>query len=323
MPANRSIATRKSTTVRARTQLRWARAALHAAYILSEDLGANLAERLFTSPRRYTRPARERTTLATARAFEIDVTLRSPRWSSHPRTRVAAWRWGIGPTVLLIHGWEGRGSQLGALVEPLLAAGLSVVTFDAPAHGDSPGSRLYLTDHADAIADVVAAIGPIHATVAHSFGAAALLLAHQRSGIDITRNVAVAPNVVIADAIDRFARSIGLDETDRSVFEHQLVTHSGVALSTLTLDRLAANRDAGLVIFHDPDDPEVPFFHGEALAAAWPGAQLRAAIGLGHRRVLRDPSVIGQIVAYVAEGLPQPASDLVREVDRSLAALDA
>src|SRR5207247_1512114 len=137
---------------------------------------------LFTTPRRHRRPDRERAVLATARELVVDVTLRAPRWHG-AQCSIAAWRWGSGPTVLLVHGWEGRGSQLGAFVEPLVAAGMSVVAFDAPGHGDSPDHRLYLTDLADCIADVIATVGPVHAIVAHSFGAAAALLAKQRRGI--------------------------------------------------------------------------------------------------------------------------------------------
>src|SRR5687768_17598331 len=40
-------------------------------------------------------------------------------------------------TVYLVHGWGGRGSQFGAMVEPLLESGHRVVMLDAPAHGDS------------------------------------------------------------------------------------------------------------------------------------------------------------------------------------------
>lgn len=313
---------KNSTTVRSRKALRWARAALHTAYIFSEDLATNLAERLFVTPRKHRRPVRERAVLAIGRPFEIPVELRSPRWAGAGTTRVAAWRWGLGPTVLLVHGWEGRGSQLGAFVEPLVAAGLSVVTFDAPGHGDSPGSRLYLTDLADVIADVVAAVGPVHATIAHSFGCAGVLLAHQRHGVDIERNVMIAPNVIVEDAVDRFARTLGLDATDRLLFEHQLVTHSGMPLSSLRLDTLAGCRDAGLLIVHDRADREVPFHHAEALAQVWPCAQLREVNGLGHRRVLRDAGVITDVVDFVSRDVEAPASDLVREVDKTLAALE-
>lgn len=285
--------------------------------MVSQDLGCSLAERLFTSPRRHPRPERERAILASGRPFTVDVRLRSPRWNG-ARTRVAAWRWGHGPSVLLVHGWEGRGSQLGAFVEPLVAAGLSVVAFDAPAHGDSAGRRLYLTDHADAITDVAATVGPLHATIAHSFGAAATLLAHSRGGVDASCNIMVAPNVLIDDAVARFAKLIALDEEERDGLEHALTVHSGIGPRALGLGRLVGKRDAGLLVLHDRDDREVPLVHGERLAAVWPNARLVTTDGLGHRRILRDDLVIAETVAFASQGVQPPVSDLVREVDRYL-----
>jgi pimeloyl-ACP methyl ester carboxylesterase len=316
---HRSKPSRNSTTVRSQTALRFARAALQTAYIFSDNLGASLAERLFTSPRRYPRPEREKTVLASGKRFTVDVQLRSPRWDG-ARTPVVCWRWGVGPTVLLVHGWEGRGSQLGALVEPLVAAGLSIVTFDAPAHGSSPGSRLYLTDHADAIIDVAAAVGPIHAIVAHSFGAAASLLAHARGGVDAPRNVMLAPNVLIDDSVEKFARLVALDEPDRVALEDNLAAHTGIGIDSLRLDRLVGSRDSALLVVHDRDDREVPTLHGEKLAQAWGHARLVLTGGLGHRKILRDPGVIARVVETIRVGVPLPPSDLVREVDRQLTA---
>jgi len=310
-----SSTSKNSTTVRSQTRLRLARATLQTAFLIADNLGAGLAERLFTTPRRHPRPDRERTLLASARSFPVTVRLRAPRWAG-ATTTVTAWRWGYGPTALLVHGWEGRGAQLGALVAPLVAAGMSVVTFDAPAHGDSPGQRLYLTDHADAIADVIAAIGPVHAIVAHSFGAAAVLLAHTRHGIDAPRNIFISPNVLVDDVISHFARTIGLDDTDRRTFEDRLADHSGLPLAALSPEVLAADRDAALLLIHDRDDREIPLTHSRTLAEIWPQAQLRITTELGHRRILRDPSVIATVTTFASANIPIPASDLVREVDR-------
>jgi hypothetical protein len=311
-----------STTVRSPNAIRLTRVALQAAYIVSDGFGTNIAERLFVTPRRYQRPERERAILASGRRFTVDVPLRSPIWGG-AHTKVTAWRWGLGPAVLLVHGWEGRGSQLGAFVEPLVQAGLSVIAFDAPAHGDSPGHKLYLTDHADAIVAVAGRVGPLHAIVAHSFGAAATLLAHARGGIDASRNVMIAPNVLIDESFDRFARFVGLDAADRTLLEHNVVRSSGVTLDALRVDRLAGTRDAALLVVHDRDDKEVAYNHGERLAEAWPNARFIPTEGLGHRRILRDPGVIRAAVDLIQVGLPLPASDLVREVDRHLAAIDA
>ncbi|MEO8548738.1 MAG: alpha/beta fold hydrolase [Kofleriaceae bacterium] len=303
-------------------QLRLARAALQGAFAVSDDLGASLAEHLFITPRRHARPAREAAYLATARPLALEVTLRAPHRHRAKRT-LAGWRWGFGPTVLLVHGWEGRGTQLGALVEPLVAAGLSVVAFDAPGHGDSPDRQLYLTDMADSIADVAAQVGPLHAIVAHSFGAAGVLLAHVRAGLDVPRTIFLAPNAIVDSAVSHFSKELGLDDSERTLFEQRLVAHTGVELSSLAIDQLAAHRDSALLVLHDHDDREVSLAQGRKLAATWPNAQLHETHELGHRRILRDPGVIAAVTAFACEGLPPPTSDLVREVDRYLAGAEA
>lgn len=320
-----SPSSKNRTSVRSQTGIRLTRAALQTAFLLSEDFGASMVERLFTSPRRYPRPERERAVLSQGRRFTVDVALRSPaahaHWQSGHR-EITAWRWGFGPAVLLVHGWEGRGSQLGAFVEPLVRAGLSVIAFDAPGHGDSPGHRLYLTDHADSVLAVAAAVGPLHAIVAHSFGAAAVLLAHHRGTLGAKRTVMIAPNALIDDVLAGFARSLGLDDRDRAAFEHQLARQSGVAIASLAPEQLVGARDGALLIIHDRADREVAFAQGERLAALWPSAVLHATEGLGHRRILRDPGVVAAAVELITQGVPAPASELVREVDRLLGATE-
>lgn len=309
---------KNSTVVRTRKAARFTKAALQTAFLVSEDLGSRLAERLFTSPRRHRRPDRERAVLDSGRSFPIEVELNSPRWHGD-RQRLATWRWGYGPTVLLVHGWEGRGSQLGGFVEPLVRAGFSVVAFDAPGHGDSPGDRLYLSELADCIVGVARAVGPLHAIIAHSFGAAAVLLAHHRGAVDAARNVMIAPNVLVDDAIARFARAVALDEGDVEKLEQTLARVNGVTSDALRLEPLVGRREAALLIVHDRLDREVPFVHAERLAETWRQAKLHPTEGLGHRRILRDEGVIGQVVEFVSHGVRPPASELVREVDRLLA----
>jgi pimeloyl-ACP methyl ester carboxylesterase len=212
---------------------------------------------------------------------------------------------------MLVHGWEGRGSQLGAVVEPLVGAGMSVVAFDAPGHGDSPGDQLYLADLADCVSEVAARVGP-HAIFAHSFGCAAVLLAHRRGGVDAARNVFVSPNAVVADAVRSFARAISLDDADRVAFQARVEARGGVPFAALGLDWLAGGRDAGLLVIHDRSDREVPLSHAERLVAAWPGAQLVTTDGLGHRKILRDPAVLAAATTFCAQGAPAPGSELPR-----------
>ncbi|HEY2738398.1 MAG TPA: alpha/beta hydrolase, partial [Thermoanaerobaculia bacterium] len=63
---------------------------------------------------------------------------------------------------------------------------------------------------------------------------------------------------------------------------------------------LAPRMTAPLLVFHDPEDGEVPFAEGAALAGRWPGAELRPAGGLGHLRILRDERCVAEAVRFVA-----------------------
>jgi len=51
-----------------------------------------------------------------------------------------AWRWGEGPAVLLVHGFEGNRAQFAAIIEALVERGFAAVALDVPAHR-RPSSR--------------------------------------------------------------------------------------------------------------------------------------------------------------------------------------
>lgn len=85
-----------------------------------------------------------------------------------------------GQTALLLHGWEGRGLQLGAFIEPLAASGFRVLAVDAPGHGRSDGVAS-LPTWADWFEAALVETAP-RLVVAHSFGAAVAVVAAARTG---------------------------------------------------------------------------------------------------------------------------------------------
>lgn len=64
--------------------------------------------------------------------------------------------------------------------------------------------------------------------------------------------------------------------------------------------RIAPGVKAPLLIIHDEDDVDVPLRDGKAYVEAWPGARLHTTRSLGHRRILRDPEVIGAVADFLA-----------------------
>jgi pimeloyl-ACP methyl ester carboxylesterase len=283
-----------STTVRAPSVpplFRLIRAGLAALSRLSPPTAALVAERIFLKPRRHARPARERALLGSARPFTVageDGALR-------------AWEWGTeGPRVLLVHGWEGRGTQLVDLVPPLVARGFRVVTFDMPGHGDSPGSLSSFFHFARSIARVMEAVGPLHAIVAHSMGAASTAWALRRVA-GPKRLVMIAPPADIRDFTGPGGSALGLNDQATLELEERLGRRFGVPMTEIRATLVAAQMTTPLLVVHDEHDREVPIRSGEVIAASWPGAVLERTRGLGHRRILRDAHVIEQVTAFATD----------------------
>jgi pimeloyl-ACP methyl ester carboxylesterase len=212
---------------------------------------------------------------------------------------VATYRWGKGPTVLLVHGWNGRGPQMGGLARALVEAGYQAVAFDAPAHGQTPGKATHIYEFTEAIEAVAGRFGPLHGIVAHSFGGMATGFALVRR-LPVKRAVMIAPPSDVRAMVDGFAELLALPEAAREVMCTLFERDFGADLwwrfaTTRTVGELAV---PGLVV-HDQDDEAVPASQGMAVARAWPGATFHRTTGLGHHRVLRHPAVLGLVRTFL------------------------
>ena len=214
--------------------------------------------------------------------------------------RLAVWRWGKGPTALLVHGWGSRGARLGDFVAPLIRAGFSVVAFDAPGHGVSAGRLSSLPQFIAAIRAIGDRLGPLHAVVAHSMGGAATTLAMAR-GLDVKRAVFLAPAADPAGYSERFASVLGLSDDVVSRMKRGLERRFGLLWKEFDVLAAAKTLDAPLLVIHDSEDRDVPVADGAAIAAAWPGARLVTTKGLGHRRIVHDPAVVERAVAFLSQ----------------------
>jgi pimeloyl-ACP methyl ester carboxylesterase len=56
-----------------------------------------------------------------------------------------------------------------------------------------------------------------------------------------------------------------------------------------------------LLLVHDRQDAETGWSDSAAIARSWPHARLVTTSGLGHRRILRAPAVVTEVVEFVAE----------------------
>jgi pimeloyl-ACP methyl ester carboxylesterase len=206
--------------------------------------------------------------------------------------------------VLLVHGWGGWASRLGAFVKPLVETGHQVVGMDLPAHGSSPGRRTNPFEMADALLEVANCAGPVHAVVSHSFGGLVSLLAMER-GMKPGAAVHLAPALRSDHVRDRFAELFRLRPRVMDALVTVIDRHFGSEVwEHLDARRIAyrlASRgsDVPVLIAHDPEDRDAPFSDALELSRRLPTARVLRVAGAGHHRILVEESVVTAAVDFV------------------------
>lgn len=257
---------------------------------VAPGVAAKWAEGLFCRPPRQEARPPEEAFLRTGAAFSVGFEGYALR----------AWSWGTGPSVILVHGWGSRAGRWATLAPVLVQRGFRVVTYDGPAHGQSPGRLASLPEFTRALAAVAAATGPVHGLVGHSLGGAAIALA-LGAGLAANRAVLLASPADPEVFADRFAEVLAIPAPVRATMQRNLEARLRVDWKDLHLPTVVAGIRAHALIIHDRDDPDVRVSDAEAIAGAWPGAHLVLTRGFGHRAIIRAPVVIEATAAFLCD----------------------
>ena len=213
------------------------------------------------------------------------------------RFGLSALRWGSGPAVLLMHGWEGRPTQFAELIKALVNAGYGVVALDAPAHGRSPGREANVVLFARALLEAASELPPLKAVIGHSMGGASALLATQL-GLRTEALVSIAAPSRILTMLRRFSRYMGLPRQARAHFVRLVEEKAGIPAGQL--DSAHYQLDFPGLVVHAEDDPMVPFSEAEAIHQSWFDSRLLRLESGGHQRVLADPRVVQAVLELLA-----------------------
>ncbi len=221
---------------------------------------------------------------------------------------LSGYAWGSGPAVLLVHGWNSRASHLAPLGRMLAKAGFRVVAFDQPAHGrslkEAGANRSSLPEFTRAVASVAGSLGPLHALVGHSLGAAASALAAGGSVIipgirtATERLVLISSPAGTTSIIDSFCRNNGVEDRKEELI-HGLEAGYGFPLQAYAIEPALRRYPGRVMIVHDQQDAEVPVSDAQILAAACPSAQLLVTQGAGHGEILGSRTMLKAVREFL------------------------
>lgn len=257
---------------------------------------ANLACNLISKPPRMK---------AQAWQLQLKVAARQS-WLRVGSRGVAMYSWGRGPTVLMVHDWGTDSTHMGKMIGPLVDAGFRVVSFDAPAHGQSEGRHTDMVEFAAAIDLVAKQAGPIHTIIAHSFGAAMTLFARRDWGVEAERQIFIGTFDHCKWFTEVFSQLMGITDEVMEIARQIVVErHNGrLDWDRLSIVELFRRAREPTLLIHDRDDIEIPFKHTVALNEVAFRSELLITAGLGHHRILSSLDVIERVVNFVSKADP-------------------
>ncbi len=220
----------------------------------------------------------------------------------HNELSLTGWEWGTqGPKVLLIHGWEDNSGSMLGFVAPLRSLGFRVTVVDIPGHGLSRGKGTHLVDAGLALANTVRQVGPVTSIIAHSFGAAAVCRMLAAHPIPRPQRMAfIAPMQGLEQHLGVFAEIARLSSPRADRLKARVQRLIDAPIESICSLRALKHCDIPGLVIHDLHDPVIPHNVGARLATEWRDARFVSTANLGHRRILRCPRVLDEILDHHA-----------------------
>jgi pimeloyl-ACP methyl ester carboxylesterase len=200
--------------------------------------------------------------------------------------------------VLLVHGWSGRGTQLVKIADALLEQGFMVYSFDAPAHGKSKGNFSIMPEFIASILEMEQKYGPFEYAIGHSLGGMSILNAIKQNLV-VKKAVTIGSGDVIQDIIDDFVKKLQLKSEYGLYLKQYFETKFGGKMDDYSAYKAAQMVQIPVLVIHDQNDEDVSVNSAYHIDKHLAHSELLITEGLGHRKILGDPSVIKTILKFI------------------------
>ncbi len=259
----------------------------------SPNAAKNIILNSFFKPKSYALTPLEKQFLESSTPFHIHVRGKNIR----------CWKWGSGPGILFVHGWNGRGVNFAYFFKPVIDAGYSVITYDAPAHGESEGQ---VTNYFELSDTVRFFLDPCHGfkikgIIAYSIGASATIncLSKDKPDVDV---VLFAPALKLKEILFNTFHYHGVPEFVYQNLVAEMERSYGYNVHKDNPGVLAKTISTKMLIVHDKDDRTISYTDSKILSEESDTVHLRTTEGLGHKCILRDGDVVKAVTAYMFNG---------------------
>lgn len=259
--------------------------------VTSSKLAMKFAAKLFTSPIKYKLPKRE---------IEMDKnSLQQNVTISSIEKEIVVYSYGKSDKkILLVHGWSGRGTQLVKIADEMLKLGYTTISFDAPAHGKSPGKTSNMTEFIASILELEKNFGPFEFAIGHSLGGMSILNSIKR-GLKVKKAVIIGSGDIVEDIMDDFVEKLGMNIAISKKMKASFEKKIGETMDSFSAYVAAREVSIPVLVLHDKDDEDVPVKAAYHINENLKDSELVITEGLGHRKILGDAKVIKKITDFL------------------------
>jgi len=270
------------------------RSSIHAMGMIFPQKTKSIIKQFFFRPAQRSITRTEQQWIDSSRNFQIQV---------HGKT-IQCWQWGQGPQILAVHGWNGRGVNLHPFFKPLLQSGYSVVTFDAPAHGNSEGDQTNYFEITDTVRALVKRIGEnsLAGIIAHSLGGAAVINCLSKENIH-PKTALIAPALKLKELLFNAFKENGIPRRLYKSIIADIEEEYGYSIDQDNPYILLQHLDSEVMIAHDQGDKMVPFIDASNIASQHSNISLHATRGLGHKHIIKDKRTVDVVLQYLTHSV--------------------
>lgn len=214
--------------------------------------------------------------------------------------------WGNGSRkILLTHGWASKAADFADLITALRAIpDTQIIAFDAPGNGSSEGEWSNLLIYVNAVKAIIAEFGEPDILIGHSLGVMANVFTLEQTGIKPKQLISITPLVNLKE---NFKATLNANEVPAEAQEYFFQDFRNVfsdTFSTFVLNaRYAFGPELKHWIAYDEEDAIAPYPYLEDFLSIRPFVLSKAYNGAAHDKILREPTMITDVLALVKETL--------------------
>lgn len=263
---------------------------LNLLYKYNPEKAAKKSFKLFMTPRKGGVRPDQKAFLDEAKAEEIEV----------DGLKIQSYFWPGGKKkVLLMHGWESNAARWRQLIAQLQTEHYTIISLDAPAHGNSEGKRSDVPLYGKAI-EKLADEHKFQFAIGHSLGGLTLLYQLYKKPINsLEKIILLAPAVEMINLIYGFKNKLKLKPGLIEVMEELFEKEYGFNFSEFSMLKLMEDFSIPALFIHDKEDKIVRYKESVSLVEQWSNAELLLTKGLNHS--LRGEKVNTMILNFLKE----------------------